>query len=352
MILQNLRIGYVPATSDLSAPSDRRRFCYYARKRNLRFEIAEPSKTYDLVVLNQRADLSIWHNYRKGNAKIVYDAIDSYLAVRSGDVKGKLRGWSKFLTRQSRYPQLDYRRAVQQMCRRADAVVCSTEEQKKLILPFCGNVHRILDFQAGDITRIKTDYACGEVFSFVWEGLASSGIPMDMLREILEPIRHRRKIALHLVTDLTYFRFHDLYVKCNTVDQVHRTFNGFANKVYLYQWNAHMLSQIVCACDLALIPIPLDDAFRTGKPENKLILFWRMGIPVVTSATPAYERVMQQCGLSMACKNPQDWQETIGRYMNDDGMRRYAGQIGRRFAEDYYSEEKILRRWDDVFSSL
>jgi hypothetical protein len=54
----------------------------------------------------------------------------------------------------------------------------------------------------------------------------------------------------------------------------------------------------------------------------------------------------------MACKNPQDWQETIGRYMNDDGMRRYAGQIGRRFAEDYYSEEKILRRWDDVFSSL
>jgi len=353
MILEGLRIGYVPATKDFTAPADRRRFHYYAKKRNLPFEIATPSETYDLVILSQCADLSVWHNYHKGNAKIVYEAIDSYLAIPRWDLKGHLRGLSKFVTRQSRYLQLNYHEAIKQMCGRADAVVCSTEKQRKQILPLCKNVHIILDIHTNEIRTMKTGYSSGDVFNIVWEGFATGNIPtFRLLREVLEPVGDKHKIALHLVTDLVYGRLHDRYVKCHTVDDIRRIFGDFAQNVYLYQWNSQLFSTIVCACDLALIPIPLDDPFSAGKPENKLLLFWRMGVPAVVSATPAYERVMRRCGLSMACRTPSDWQVTIEQYMNDESARRDAGQAGRRFAEEHYGEETILERWDNLFASL
>ena len=353
MILRGLRAGYVPASQDLSAPSDRRRFPYYARRRNLTFEIATPSETYDLVILNQSADLSVWHRYRRGNAKIVYDAIDSYLAIPQWNLKGLLRGLSKFVTRQSRYLQFSYRKAVQKMCQRSDAVICSTEEQKRQILPFCKNVHIILDFQKSEVRTTKTDYSRGDVFNFVWEGLASPNRPVfPLLRKVLEPIWPNHKIALHLVTDLVYGQYHNKYVKRHTVDDIRKVFGDFAKNVYLYQWNSQLFSIIACACDLALIPLPMDDPFYAGKPENKIILFWRLGIPVVVSAIPTYERVMRRCHLPMACRTQVEWQQTLERYMNDEAARREAGQAGKRFAEEHYSEERIMECWDNLLASL
>src|SRR6185312_15235316 len=75
----SIRIGYVPYSGRFTKPGDRRRFVAYARARNLEFEVADPDKRYDLVVLSETADISVWPDYRHG--KIVYDLIDSYLSV-------------------------------------------------------------------------------------------------------------------------------------------------------------------------------------------------------------------------------------------------------------------------------
>src|SRR5438309_1369823 len=114
--LQNLRIGYVPCTPSFAAPGDRRRFCYYAAKRNLQFEIAQPSQTYDIVVLTQSADLSFWSRYPRGRTKIVFDFIDSYLALPRFDTKSLLRGVVKFAIGQNRRLLLNYKQGLEQMC--------------------------------------------------------------------------------------------------------------------------------------------------------------------------------------------------------------------------------------------
>ncbi len=56
MDLGSLRIGYVPYDDSLRQPGDRYRFCYYAEKRNIRFEIADVSERYDVLVLSAGAD--------------------------------------------------------------------------------------------------------------------------------------------------------------------------------------------------------------------------------------------------------------------------------------------------------
>jgi hypothetical protein len=54
----------------------------------------------------------------------------------------------------------------------------------------------------------------------------------------------------------------------------------------------------------------------------------------------------------MACRTPEEWTDTLERFMDDESARREAGEQGRRFAERYYSEEAILGQWDGVFASL
>jgi hypothetical protein len=350
MIDIGMRIGYVPASPSLSAPADRRRFAGYAKRRGLIFEIADPGEKYDLVVLTQRADLSRWSRYEHDGTKIVYDAVDSYMAAN--DWKAWLRGTSKFLTRQSRRWQFDYRAAVRAMCSRSDAVICSTEEQLFLLRPYCDNVHVILDLQDGDLLERKRSYEAGNTFNVVWEGLASSGIPLRLLRDIIEPATRSSDIAIHIVTDLVYFKYHDRFVKRYTSDDVEAVMRGCRANVFLYQWNPLAISAMATSADLALLPVDGRNAFHWGKPENKLLLFWRLGVPVLASPTPAYKRAMQLAGLDMTCSTPSEWADRLSYYRESSLARRDAGNSGYKVASENYSEAEMLKRWDRVLASL
>jgi len=348
MDLRNLRIGYVPYSPDLRYAGDRRRFCYYARKRNIVFELAKPSETYDIVVVTERGDLSMWSSYSRGEARVVYTLINRYLAVPRWDPKGLLRGVAKFVTREASHLQLNYWRAMEAMCERADAVVCTTQEQRQDILPHCQNVHVILDIHSDDVHAVKTRYASGDTFNFGWEGLAENIEPFLTIRDVLARLQQKRRIALHLVTELRYGRFMRKYWQSDTA----RLTAKLPAPTYLYQWHPDTCSAVIAACDMALIPIALDKPVDAGKPENKLLLFWRMGVPTVASATPAYARAMRQADLPMACGTQDEWLDTLERYVASEAARRDAGQRGRRFAEEHYSEERILADWDKLFASV
>lgn len=346
MDLQRLRVGYVPISASLDEPGDRRRFVHYARTRGVAFEIADTRKDYDVVVLSERADLSVWRRYRGG--RIVYDLIDSYLAIPRTSLKGQLRGLAKFVARQSRYPDLDYWRAVQRMCERADAVICTTERQRCDIAPYCRNVHVILDAHSMVTCAAKTVYRAGAPFRLVWEGLAQNLDSLLALGPVLRKLERRHAIALNIVTDPEYFRYLGRYGRRRSADRV----AGICGSVKLHVWSEETMAPAVTACDLAVIPLALDDPFAAGKPENKLVLLWRMGMPTVTSASPAYKRTMSACGLDMSCTTEREWIDTLERYIKDESAREDAGRHGRTYAEKHYSEESMLAEWDAVFTSI
>jgi glycosyltransferase involved in cell wall biosynthesis len=345
----DLRIGYVPASEGLDRPTDRRRFCCYARKRGLAFEIADPSETYDLVVVTASGDISAWSQYGKGKAKVIYEQLDAYLATPALSAKGLLRGVAKYAVGQNRRLLLNYSEGLREMCRRADAVICTTVEQRKEIQQYCGNVHVILDFQGDAVRSIKRDYSAGEILHFVWEGLPENMRFLWEIRDVLREIRKKKKIALHVVTALRYGKYlHGRVSQQRTEDEARKIFDP----VFVYAWHEQTCSAVCAACDIALIPIPLDDAFAAGKAENKLLFFWRVGVPTIVSATNAYTRTMQQCGLSMACQTSTEWRSVLEQYMDDERARREAGERGKAFAERQYGEEKLLAQWDYLFESV
>ena len=334
--------------ADLSAPGDRRRFAYYARHRDLDFEVHRPGQRYDLVVLSARADLSTWRRAPRDGTKIVFDLIDSYLATPRDTTHARLRGLAKFAARELRRPVLDYHGVIEDMCQRADAVVCSTPEQRAGISSLNPNVHVILDIHAEEVTSVKSDFAIGPIVHLVWEGLPYTLDDFDAVAPTLQSIDADQPLALHLVTDLHYGRLVGRHLRAETAKLI----RGILPRTYLYQWSEHLLGPIVTACDIAIVPLDVKDPLARAKPENKLLLLWRFGMPVLTSATPAYDRVAGEASVELTCKDPAEWDRKLRAMIADQGLREHSAHAGRRYLADHHDPAQSLARWDALLESL
>ena len=343
------RIGYSTLRDDPSGPGDRRRFLSYAARRGLAWEIARPGVPYDLVVSSLGGDLSVWSRLPK-RTKFALDMVDSYLAEPGGDPRAAFRGLFKYALGHTRHLRLDYRRLIEETCRRADAVICSTEEQRQSILAYCPNVHIILDFQSEVTGAVKSDYARGEVFQLVWEGLPQNVSTFAAFAAPFRALVGRHRIALNLITDVRYPLASTHFWMRPTMDLAHKLLGP--EHVTIQPWNRERFAALATACDLAVIPIPLDVPFMRGKPENKLVLFWRLGLPAVTSATPAYERAMRAAGLALTCRTDDDWTGKLEWLMDDEAARRAAGQRGLAHAREAYSEASLTAKWDAVVEPM
>ena len=343
-----LRIGYVPCAIDMKHPGDRRRFYYYAKKRGISYEIAKQNEHYDLVVLTQHADLSYWSKYKNNSTIIIYDLIDSYLSIPYTSIKGLFRGLAKYFVGQSEYLKVNHWESIRDMCRKSDAIICSTEEQKKLLLGLNNNVHRILDFHDYFITTNKLNYTSSDRFNLVWEGLPQNIDQFYVLNEALIKISKKYNIALHVVTDPYYKKYMGKFASVDTLSQLRKLYKNS----YLYNWNIYTLASIICAFDLAIIPIDLTNKFTSGKPVNKLLLFWRMAMPVIASATKANIKTMNDAGILMYCKNTAEWEEMLETYINNETMRKESAEAGSKFVEDKYSTNILMSHWDYLFKSV
>jgi glycosyltransferase involved in cell wall biosynthesis len=340
------RIGYVPFSPTFTAPGDRRRFVAYAHARNLPFELARFDQRYDVVVLSEIADISIWSKYQQG--RIVFDFIDSYLSVPRTNWRQLLRGPVWYALGKHKKFQ-DYLSSLKAMCRRANAVVCTTDEQRELIGHFCENVHVILDIHSMVATGVKTNYVASQPFRLAWEGLASNLTQLAILAPVLRTLSKHRDFELHVVSDPGKSRNPYGFGLFDSQRFLARHFNH----ICFHQWEEQTFSQILSSCDLAIIPIKTSDRFVTGKPENKLLLLWRIGLPVVAAATPAYRRAMQQVKTpEFACENEAQWIDALEKMMSSEPTRKEAATRGRLYAEGEHGAAAMIARWDAMFASL
>ena len=154
---------------------------------------------------------------------------------------------------------------------------------------------------------------------------------------------------IHAITDLQYGRYlNGRFIRRSTQDEARK----ICPNIFLYAWNERTFAAIASNCDLALIPIPLHDPLCAGKPENRLLLFWRMAMPVLVSATAAHTRAMKGSGLAMSCTTQEEWESSLEYYISNEQARKFAGQRGKAFVEERHSEERNLALWDDALDSV
>lgn len=347
MKLAEARIGYAGYSPDLSGPGDRRRFCAYAAHKNIRYARADIGHDYDVVLVTHNGDLTGWteRKRRGGRFKLVFELADSYF-VQTNRVRRFLKGIGRFALGTDSRVSTDFMRTLIGACEAADAVICSTEEQRETISRFNPNVVLSFDYFGDELGPPKSDYAGSGKLRIVWEGQSTTLPNLQVIREPLNDLKDR--IELHVVTDPLIYRYFGRFGAYPASDAL----AGIECAKHFHPWNRETFSSDVVAADLAVIPIERSNALWWGKPENKLVMLWQLGMPALTSATPVYERTMRKAGLDMLCSDLSEWRDKLGRAIEAPTALKAIAAKGRAYAERAYSKEEFVRRFEQVFEQV
>lgn len=343
------RIGYGGYSQDFSVPGDRRRFAAYARMKGIPIEYAELGGDYDLAYVTYSSDLPGWidRKRREGDRfKLVFELIDAYFTETS-IVRRLLKGTGRFALGTDSRLSPDLRHTLIVACEVADAVVCSTEEQRETIRNYNPNVFLSFDHFGDDLGPPKQNHARSGKLKIVWEGQSTTLPNLQVIREPLNDLKDR--IELHVVTDPVIYRYFGRFSPFPAMDAL----DGIECDKHFHRWSRADFSGHITGCDLAVIPIERSNALWWAKPENKLILLWQLGMPVLTTATPVYQRVMEAAGADMSCASGIEWGERLQRIINSNASE--LSEIGRQcrqYANAAYSKDEFMKRFDVIFSSI
>jgi hypothetical protein len=240
----------------------------------------------------------------------------------------------------------DFLRTLIRACETADVVLCSTEEQRETIRRYNRNVVVSFDYFAEELGPAKQDYRPGAKLRIVWEGQSTTLPNLQVIREPLNDLRDR--IELHVVTDPRIYRHFGRFNSYPAMEAL----AGIECEKLFHRWDRQTFSRDITACDLAVIPIERRNALWWAKPENKLILLWQLGMPVLTQATPAYVRTMGEAKVDMVCATPSDWGSKFEHFIRADAAdREELARKCRIFAQEAYSREEFAGRFDRAFDA-
>ena len=345
--LDNIKIGYWPCSYSVDRPDDRRRFYYFAKENQIKFELFDSKSSYDIVVLSQNSDIGLLPSLKKKNTKVIYDCIDSYVADEFS-FKGRLRGLAKFLNKDTKKLYWNYARTLKRKLPEFDAIICASEEQRLKLLEYSNNVHAIPDMLNDGHIESKKIYDTSHKIKIVWEGLGTNAFHLRILKSTILSLSNKHNLELHLVTDPFYFKHMNRFSKRSTIDEV----KDICDKVFLHKWEKDTFSKKIIDCDLAIIPLNQGNALAYGKPENKLISLWKMGMPVVTANTDSYKRVMKEAKIDLNCNDENEWIKNINSLIESKDFRQEVAKKGLDFSEENYSKEVVLKKWHQLFSSV
>jgi hypothetical protein len=355
-----LSIGYSGYSSDFTAPGDRRRLCAYARARGHSIQSPRRGQAYDVIYLTTFSDLPYWLDYKRrsgGETKLVFEMIDSYLQS-SNWAKKRFRGVMRFVSGAFRRPHFDFDRLIGEALSEADACVCATVEQEAIIREFNGNVHRILDIFDDDFasrlgprpspTDRTSNGSPSSRVRILWEGQPYTLPNILAIRSVLESFGDG--VELRVLTDSTFYRFGKRYWEVKTTSIL----SDLRVPIAYVDWSPEALVHEAERSDLAIIPIDQSQPLDRGKPENKLILLLKLGIPVLVSPTPAYRRCAELLGIQRhLCDSPAEWTREINRIAGwgPEDHSTFSEAVASAL-EAHYSTDSTLERWDGLFRSI
>jgi len=348
--LKKLKIGYVPISIDLSHPADRRRVAFWAKNRGHEI-ITDLTLPHDVVVISERADIGSWSRKDFGPPRI-FDLIDGYLEPMSTG-NDLLRGYAKFATGQTTGSIRRFSKQVEKLCTSVQGVICSTPEQGNSISRFNSNVHSILDsHDEFPLLSPRIPPRTQKVVSLFWEGLPFTLSNLSIIENALKDIDSGISVTLSVITDSKYPKYVGKYLTRDTSRYIQKTFPRLSSKISLIPWSPSGVENSATTSDLGILPISINEPMNNYKAENRLLIMWRLGLPVLASPTKAYSRVFNSIGSDGICVDAQNWVRQIEGFTRDqepfmDQIRR-----GQEYLSEHHSKEKLLQSWDTAIGSV
>ena len=348
--MSKLKIGYSPQSHDLEHPADRRRLVYWAKKRGHEI-VLDLSSSHDVLVLSGRADFTRWSTI-KNRSPLIIDLVDGYLGKELW-WRDYLRGVVKVVTGRNSGTLRPYRKILSEACQLAQAVVCSTSEQRETILPFCTNTYSILDFHDElPMLPFNRELQCENFPALMWEGMPFTAKGLQLLENSFLEITKSYPISLEVVTSLQYPLFLGQCFYKSTEKILQTIPKILGDNFKLTEWNLEAVVEAANRSHIAVLPLDPMGTLNPLKPENRLLMMWRLGLPTLTSPSLAYLRVMRDANVDAICSTPKEWSKKILELAESVELRQESVEKGQQYIRDTHSESIVLRAWDKLFESV
>lgn len=350
-VMKPLKIGYHPLTSTLSAAGDRRRLLFWAKNRGHEI-VLDPTKKVDVIVASEKSDFQSTY-LTQTKIPVVFDLVDAYLSpLNTRD--DYVRGLAKKLSGQISGSVKSFSHYIRDFCILSAAVICSSPEQEALIQPFNHNTHVILDSH-DEISFVDPKIAKSNAYdlkTILWEGQPATIRGVGQLSSILFQLTKEYDLKFDFVTDEEYFQFLGKYFKRRTSHLLRKDLSAIFDRVSVTPWSPDKLVAVANKCTIAMIPIDLTVPMQKLKPENRLLIMWRLGLPCLTSPSPAYARVAKSAGVQVVCDSPEAWLDNFSNLLNDTTFAHEEVLRGQAYLRSYHNRETLLNKWDQAIESV
>ena len=350
--LRKLNIGYWPLSPTFTSAGDRRRLVFWAQARGHTI-VTNLNQSVDVIVASENSDFNSPYFVRK-QVPIVLDLVDAYLSpLNSFD--DLARGLVKRMTGDLSGGVKPFSHHVRDFCINSSAVICSSSEQEEIIKRYNINTHVILDshHEIPFIDPPNPGTLISDKHRILWEGQPATIAGVKIISPALSKLSKTTILSLDFVTDEKYYQFLNKYIERSTLSLLEKDLSQLSDHLNIIPWTPKNLVECAKESSIAMIPINLSVPMQKLKPENRLLIMWRLGLPCLTSPSPAYVRVARQAGVVAAvCNTLEDWFVNFNRLLNDPGFAFDEVMAGQNYLRENHNQTILLKKWDLAFESV
>jgi len=349
--MRKLKIGYWALSDSLLAAGDRRRLIYWANARGHEI-VRDLSQNVDVIVASENSDFNSPY-FKQKSTPVIFDLVDAYLSPLN-PYDDFARGLAKRLSGQISGDVKPFSHYVRDFCELSRAVICSSPEQEELIARHNLNTHIILDShdEIPIVEPFQVKAPNKVVRRVLWEGQPATIRGVKQIYPVLSTLTRTNDLEFDFVTDESFYLFLNKYLRRSTSDLLKRDLGRIADQVSITPWTSSNLVESAQKSSVAMIPIDLTIPMQRLKPENRLLIMWRVGLPCLTSPSPAYTRVSREAGVVAACNSSEEWLENFNRFLNDPGFAFNQILAGQNYLRENHNKALLLKKWDLVFDSV
>jgi glycosyltransferase involved in cell wall biosynthesis len=164
-----------------------------------------------------------------------------------------------------------------------------------------------------------------------WSGSYSTGQYLELVRAVLQRLARR-------------FRFRGVVVGA-------REFRVEGVDVEVRPWRAETEVTDLSDFDVGLMPLP-DSDWERGKCGLKALQYMALGIPPVVSPVGVNSSIVIDGQNGLVARTESDWENALGRLLEDASLRKRLGHEARATVEGAYSARIHAPRVADIFRAV
>ena len=350
--LELLKIGYVPHSTDLEHPADRRRLAAWAVSNEIKLNVENPLES-DVLVLSSAANFGHWLS--RATQPVILDLVDGYMGEHPSFLKNFARNFLRSLQGTSNLKWITYTRHLRAACQRSDAIIVASPEQRETILKYNSNVYVILDdhseltvHRTREVTKTPKRPSSGNMKYFFWEGFGYTLKHFQLIAKELDAFLSRENWRMYILTVPVFPRWGGFLGKMNSQTLIRKWFPNSWERIEVVPWSLENVERFSSMSEVAIIPIDKSDKFGSLKSENKLLSMWQLGLPVLFSNIPAYLRVANSSSQLSFCIDDEEWAAAFDSLIDSRRQLTSGDQERRLYMSRFHTHEILMSQWSIV----